>query len=282
MSLRTPLKGLHMVPPYTHPRPVSACLGKRARSLCGESGAAQTEDEGVWRQAPSASAWSRRGRPPRRVVAETAALGQDHPRRARCDAALGGGGRGRDRLVPERDHRQGDRSSTRMIRRRAAGLVQMIPTSDAPISLLLVGSDHRGKAVNGQFGLSDTLMLMRIDPKHHMAALFSIPRDLWVSGGRVRPRQDQRRLLAGRRRARAESGQGSDRRAPQLPLERRLLGLPRDRQLARRRVRERRSVLLQPARHRALLGLVGDRHQARLPAAQRTRRAGLLALSPHR
>ena len=61
------------------------------------------------------------------------------------------------------------------------GLVEMIPTSDAPISVLLVGSDHRGKAVNGQFGLSDTLMLLRIDPKHHMAALLSIPRDYWVS-----------------------------------------------------------------------------------------------------
>jgi LCP family protein required for cell wall assembly len=60
-------------------------------------------------------------------------------------------------------------------------LVPLIPTSDAPISVLVVGSDHRGKSVAGQYGLSDTLMLIRIDPKHHSAALLSIPRDLWVS-----------------------------------------------------------------------------------------------------
>ena len=56
-------------------------------------------------------------------------------------------------------------------------LVPLIPTANAPISVLVVGSDHRGKTVSGENGLSDTLMLLRIDPKHHAAALLSIPRD---------------------------------------------------------------------------------------------------------
>ncbi len=56
-----------------------------------------------------------------------------------------------------------------------------IQTSDSPLTLLVIGSDHRGKAADGTFGLSDTMMLIRIDPKHHAAALFSIPRDLWVT-----------------------------------------------------------------------------------------------------
>ena len=60
-------------------------------------------------------------------------------------------------------------------------LAPTIPEAGSPITALLVGSDHRGKTVDGQYGLSDTLMLVRIDPKHHMASLFSIPRDLWVT-----------------------------------------------------------------------------------------------------
>ncbi len=59
--------------------------------------------------------------------------------------------------------------------------VQNISTADAPITALVIGSDHRGKSEAGQWGLSDTLMLVRIDPQHHMASLFSIPRDLWVT-----------------------------------------------------------------------------------------------------
>ena len=66
-------------------------------------------------------------------------------------------------------------------KKASKALVPTIPTSNAPITVLIVGSDHRGKTVTGQFGLSDTLMLLRIDPKHHAAALFSIPRDLWVT-----------------------------------------------------------------------------------------------------
>ncbi len=64
----------------------------------------------------------------------------------------------------------------------AAGtdLAARIKTSDAPITALVIGSDHRATTGKDR-GLSDTLMLVRIDPKHHMASLLSIPRDLWVS-----------------------------------------------------------------------------------------------------
>ena len=59
-------------------------------------------------------------------------------------------------------------------------LVPTIPTSSQPITALLIGSDHRGDGATGKNGLSDTLMLARLDPAHHMVSLLSIPRDLWV------------------------------------------------------------------------------------------------------
>jgi LCP family protein required for cell wall assembly len=59
-------------------------------------------------------------------------------------------------------------------------LAPKIPTSGQPITALLIGSDHRSDGATGKNGLSDTLMLARMDPKHHMVSLLSIPRDLWV------------------------------------------------------------------------------------------------------
>jgi LCP family protein required for cell wall assembly len=59
-------------------------------------------------------------------------------------------------------------------------LATSIPTSSQPITALLIGSDHRADGATGKNGLSDTLMLARMDPAHHMVSLLSIPRDLWV------------------------------------------------------------------------------------------------------
>jgi LCP family protein required for cell wall assembly len=59
-------------------------------------------------------------------------------------------------------------------------LAPNIPTSSQPITALLIGSDHRSDGATGMNGLSDTLMLARMDPTHHMVSLLSIPRDLWV------------------------------------------------------------------------------------------------------
>jgi len=65
--------------------------------------------------------------------------------------------------------------------RASRRLDQTIPTSSQPITALLIGSDHRADGATGQKGLSDTLMLARLDPGHHMASLLSIPRDLWTT-----------------------------------------------------------------------------------------------------
>jgi LCP family protein required for cell wall assembly len=59
-------------------------------------------------------------------------------------------------------------------------LARQIPTSSQPITALMIGSDHRSDGATGKNGLSDTLMLARLDPKHQVISLLSIPRDLWV------------------------------------------------------------------------------------------------------
>jgi polyisoprenyl-teichoic acid--peptidoglycan teichoic acid transferase len=65
-------------------------------------------------------------------------------------------------------------------RKASTKLAPKIPTSGQPITALLIGSDHRSDGATGKNGLSDTLMLARMDPTHHMVSLLSIPRDLWV------------------------------------------------------------------------------------------------------
>ncbi|HKV67844.1 MAG TPA: LCP family protein, partial [Gaiellales bacterium] len=59
-------------------------------------------------------------------------------------------------------------------------LAAQIPTSSQPITALIIGSDHRVDGATGTNGLSDTLMLARLDPQHQVISLLSIPRDLWV------------------------------------------------------------------------------------------------------
>jgi LCP family protein required for cell wall assembly len=51
-----------------------------------------------------------------------------------------------------------------------------------PQTILILGSDKRPEFKGGKFrGLSDTTMLLRIDPDRNAIALFSLPRDLRVS-----------------------------------------------------------------------------------------------------
>jgi LCP family protein required for cell wall assembly len=64
--------------------------------------------------------------------------------------------------------------------KRASKRLAQIPTSSQPITALMIGSDHRVDGATGKNGLSDTLMLARLDPRHHVISLLSIPRDLWV------------------------------------------------------------------------------------------------------
>jgi LCP family protein required for cell wall assembly len=55
-----------------------------------------------------------------------------------------------------------------------------LPLAKQPATILVIGSDHRytdGSAPPR----SDTLMLVRVDPIHHLISLLSIPRDLYVN-----------------------------------------------------------------------------------------------------
>ena len=65
-------------------------------------------------------------------------------------------------------------------KKASKNLAPQIPTSSQPITALIIGSDHRSDGATGKNGLSDTLMMARLDPKHHVVSLLSIPRDLWV------------------------------------------------------------------------------------------------------
>ena len=53
-------------------------------------------------------------------------------------------------------------------------------TGSGPQTILIIGSDKRNNQISGQFGLSDTTMLLRLDPDRNAIALLSLPRDLKV------------------------------------------------------------------------------------------------------
>src|SRR5262249_52146510 len=47
-------------------------------------------------------------------------------------------------------------------------------------TILILGSDKRNNEISGKYGLSDTTMLLRLDPDRHAIALLSLPRDMKV------------------------------------------------------------------------------------------------------
>jgi polyisoprenyl-teichoic acid--peptidoglycan teichoic acid transferase len=49
-----------------------------------------------------------------------------------------------------------------------------------PQTILILGSDRRNQQISGKYGLSDTTMLLRLDPDRNAIALLSLPRDLKV------------------------------------------------------------------------------------------------------
>jgi polyisoprenyl-teichoic acid--peptidoglycan teichoic acid transferase len=55
-----------------------------------------------------------------------------------------------------------------------------VPSSGAQ-TILILGSDKRNAEISGKYGLSDTTMLLRLDPDRDAIALLSLPRDLKVS-----------------------------------------------------------------------------------------------------
>jgi polyisoprenyl-teichoic acid--peptidoglycan teichoic acid transferase len=53
-------------------------------------------------------------------------------------------------------------------------------SGSGPQTILIIGSDKRNQEISGKFGLSDTTMLLRLDPDRGAIALLSLPRDLKV------------------------------------------------------------------------------------------------------
>jgi polyisoprenyl-teichoic acid--peptidoglycan teichoic acid transferase len=66
------------------------------------------------------------------------------------------------------------------IRQHIDKVLDPIPDSGAQ-TILIIGSDKRNDQISGQYGLSDTTMLLRLDPDRDAIALLSLPRDLKVS-----------------------------------------------------------------------------------------------------
>jgi polyisoprenyl-teichoic acid--peptidoglycan teichoic acid transferase len=66
------------------------------------------------------------------------------------------------------------------IKQKIAGELADVPSSGAQ-TILIIGSDKRNQEISGQYGLSDTTMLLRLDPDRDAIALLSLPRDLKVS-----------------------------------------------------------------------------------------------------
>src|SRR5207302_5851035 len=64
---------------------------------------------------------------------------------------------------------------------RLHGVKQQLlpPEQGQPENILILGSDHRASE-KGTKGLSDTTILLRLDPNNNAIALMSIPRDLKV------------------------------------------------------------------------------------------------------
>ena len=59
-------------------------------------------------------------------------------------------------------------------------LAEVVDPATQPAVALVLGYDKR-YGEKGQRGHSDTLMLMRVDPRTHALSLLSLPRDLWVN-----------------------------------------------------------------------------------------------------
>jgi LCP family protein required for cell wall assembly len=65
------------------------------------------------------------------------------------------------------------------IQQHIDGILKDVP-SGGPQTILILGSDKRNQEISGKYGLSDTTMLLRLDPNRDAIALLSLPRDLKV------------------------------------------------------------------------------------------------------
>ena len=132
-------------------------------------------------------------------------------------------------------------------------LAPVIDPATQPAVALVLGYDKRYGSGNAR-GHSDTLMLIRVDPKTKILSLLSLPRDLYVNVPGLRHAQDQRRLRLRRRAARDQDRQPGARRQDQLLRAGQLPPLPQDGGHLPRRLHRRRPALLpRQQRRRQLL-----------------------------
>ena len=106
-------------------------------------------------------------------------------------------------------------------------LAQVVDPATQPAVALVLGYDKRYGSGNSR-GHSDTLMLIRVDPKTKVLSLLSLPRDLYVNDPGYGHEQDQRRLRQRRRAARDQDREPGARRQDQLLRAGQLPPLPQD------------------------------------------------------
>ena len=179
--------------------------------------------------------------------------------------------RRRRRRVPLRSTSRSPPSRRKSAEVKEAAKRSTSPLAGQPATALVIGYDRRADEAKGTPSRSDTLMLVRADPRREDDLAPLVParpagRDPLPGQGAVHG-QDQRRLRLLRRAGDAPDGAQAHRRAGQLPDHRQLPRLPAARRQARRRLDGRRPPLLQ--RPRRPVRLRDDQPPARLPAADR-------------
>ena len=169
--------------------------------------------------------------------------------------------------------------------------LKTLPTASQPAIALIVGYDQR--AGSEGFGLaasrSDTLMLIRADPKNQTISLLSFPRDLQAEiicpgDGDVRPTDQLGLATCGESRGDARHGAQADGRVGQLSDHGQLPRLQAAREQARRRLMRRRPPLPQHASAApggyATIDLAARVPEARRPAGARLRPLPAYRLRP--
>ena len=160
--------------------------------------------------------------------------------------------RRRRRLLPVRprrrrhDHEGARSKDDKSAQSKLADFSPNTPVSKRPAIFLLIGQDRR-KELGETRGRSDTLMLVRIDPKKQIVSMLSFPRDWIVDVPGYAAQSITDSFSLGGPAARPSTRSSSvDRHHAELLRDGRLRCVHEDGGRARRRLRRRRPPLLQP------------------------------------
>lgn len=77
-------------------------------------------------------------------------------------------------------------SSTTPVVNSGPGILNPLAGPTQPFTVLLLGSDDDSKFAADQYN-TQSMILVRVDPDGKQVTMLSIPRDLWVTGGKVDP-----------------------------------------------------------------------------------------------